>query len=178
MSVTVKVLELIEKEDGDKVVLRNVRDGVVFTLTTDPGDEIEALKPGAMFTLAFVPFVAQDHMDADTSAIAVADSPSDPVPVDHPLVMDPEDAALGVPCDPETVVVADPTASTESATNSAPSSDTTAATDPTADNATSSPAQPEVASSSAAPTDAVPSPDSSPSLPPSADASTPAGSAE
>ena len=87
MSITCKVIKKVEAIEGDELDLE-FPDGQVVSITACADDDLDALKVGAQYSIAFVPFVPVDH------PAAVDAPPSDAVlcPVEHPVVIEPLDA--------------------------------------------------------------------------------------
>ena len=125
MSIVVKVLEIDEREAGDIITLQSQRDGATFNLSTDAGDDIEALKRGKSYTIAFVPFTEAGNIEAKEAEAIEATAHDTPVPVDHPVVMDTLAAHDAEPSAPEedaapetgSAVLADPTPATPAETS-------------------------------------------------------------
>lgn len=127
MPFVCKILEIDEKINDIEVTIGFPDEtGNVITAKFTP-DEIVGLTPGASFSLPFVPFVPASDPFAVETAVAVPDDTL--VPVDHPVVMHPEDAAVAAsPDEPSTVsvdtaapaeVATDPTATAAAATDAA-----------------------------------------------------------
>jgi hypothetical protein len=99
MGIVVKILEKDESMNGDTLTLGLPdENGTQIIIATCVDDDLDALKKGSQYTLAFVPFVAP----SDPAAVEVPTS-SEPmdvtslVPVDHPVVIDPQSANDAAP---------------------------------------------------------------------------------
>lgn len=74
----------VDKKIDTNIVTVQFDDGATFTKSFGRDPSIEALVAGGRYSLALVPFVTE-----------ATDSP--PVPVEHPLVIAPDDAAVSAP---------------------------------------------------------------------------------
>lgn len=101
MNFAVKVLKKTEAMDGDSVTIGLPdENGQIIELKGEAEGDLNALVPGAMYTLAFVPMVVPQAPVEPTEAPVV--------PVEHPVVIAPEDAAGVLPAEVEDVVVITP----------------------------------------------------------------------
>jgi hypothetical protein len=106
-----EVISKTEAEDGDILVIGFPdKTGQVVTLTNVGDEDLEALKKGGLYTLAFVPFVNADNPVSNNEASENAPTDETPVPTDHALVMEPTEASQNDKADVSDVLVAPITA--------------------------------------------------------------------
>lgn|GEM_PF-2578021 len=87
MAIKVKVIEKLNRATGDELLLEVEGEPIRFHAPNM--DDLSGLVPGREYTLAFVPFVPVWHPAAGENT-----APADTlVPVEHPVVLEPDDAA-------------------------------------------------------------------------------------
>lgn len=128
------VLEIDETAGSNRVTLGIPDESNQITVQMDD-DAVAVLKAGAQFSLPMVPFVTQDHPAA---SMAIIGTPPDAlVPVEHPSVITPSDAAMADEADASQVIAPPPVAVPDpppvaAAPDATATSDTTVIADPTA----------------------------------------------
>ncbi|MGO8689738.1 MAG: hypothetical protein ACLQLG_08890 [Thermoguttaceae bacterium] len=122
MPIIVKVLEKDESVSGDTLTLGAPdENGQTIQLVGGTDDDLDALKTGQQYTLAFVPFVPPTNPVAtapDPGASAEDAAPA-MVPTDHAAVIDPASAAAAsaAAATPDGTAASDPGGSTSAGTS-------------------------------------------------------------
>jgi hypothetical protein len=99
MGIVFKVLDRDDSVQGKKLTLAFPDEsGQQLTLAGLAETDLSAFVTGQQYTLAGVPFVAP----TDPAAVASPAGATAPVPVDHPAVIQPSDAADAEPATPTT----------------------------------------------------------------------------